>query len=164
MLAGRKPCQRWVALALLAGRGAAAVEELVSIHDVQAYRRTVARTVGVCSALLGCSGIGRLAAQPSLRESHLDKRSSPRCGRLLIAGSCWKKPQRGFEEREPSASCCLLCAVAVQSVTQHGNADLPVATSSGVRFGGVWTVHGWHSTLGPFGVLWVDASERQLPG
>jgi hypothetical protein len=61
------------------GQSAATVEELVSLHDVQAYHQLVARTVGVSSAAsshgaLALSGIGRLAAQPPLRESWSDQR------------------------------------------------------------------------------------------
>jgi hypothetical protein len=44
--------QRWAAFVLLSGQCAASVEELVSLHDVQAYRQTSARTVGASSEFI----------------------------------------------------------------------------------------------------------------
>jgi hypothetical protein len=76
---GCEPNRRWVAVVLLVGQRAAPVEEFVSLHDVQAYPEPVARTVGASSEPLGSlSGIGRLAAQPLLRESQTGMRSTPR--------------------------------------------------------------------------------------
>ena len=73
------------------------VEELVSLHDVQAYHQTPCQNSrcqfgglplrGVC-----LSGIGRLAAQPSLREARLASVSTRRAGRLRIAGSVLEEP------------------------------------------------------------------------
>ena len=125
-------------------QSAAAVEELVSLHDVQAYRQTRCQNsrcqFGTHPPMgASLSGIDRLAAQPFLREVLSDERSAPRVDRLLIAGVCWRNSQRGFEEREPSGRRLLL-QCDTQSVSQHGNADLSVETSSGVCFGTAWTV------------------------
>ena len=62
-------CPSW----LLSGQGAASVEELVSLHDVQAYHRTRCQNSRrlLPRPLLPWSGrrcgVGRLAAQPPLR-------------------------------------------------------------------------------------------------
>ena len=76
---GCEPNRRWAAFVPLLGQGAATVEELVSLHDVQAYRQTRCQNsrcqFGVIP-LMGASlsVIGRLAAQPPLRDARSDER------------------------------------------------------------------------------------------
>jgi hypothetical protein len=91
MLVGCEPSQRRAASVLLTGQSAAAVEELVSIHDVQAYRQTTARTVGASSE-----------PQPRLLERHRPAgvTATPAGGPL---GSAFCRPR-------PVASESLECA------------------------------------------------------
>ena len=97
LLIGRKPSKRWAAAVLLVGQRAASVEEFVSFHDVQAYPETRCQN-NRCK--FGCplswegalSGIGRLAAQPLLRESRAECVLARRLGRLQIVGVRWRNP------------------------------------------------------------------------
>lgn len=95
---------------LLVGQRAASVEELVFLHDVQAYPEARCQNSRCQFGALSserilerhrpAGGTTTPAGVPS------GKRSTPQFGRLRIAGVCWKNSQRGFEEREPSA--CVL--------------------------------------------------------
>ena len=144
---GCEPSLRWAAFVPLLCQGAASVEELVFLHDVQAYRQTRCQNsrcqFGVLPPMgASLSGIGRLAAQPPLREARSDER--------LVAPSRspptrWSALEE-FSERIRGKGAFLLlerlplCSVRFGSVSQHGNADLSVETSSGACFGSAWTV------------------------
>lgn len=68
--------------------------------------KPTANTVSACSEPFGSSsGIGRLAAQPPLREVQSDivfRRTGSVASYSL--GACWTNLEKGFEEREPSVA------------------------------------------------------------
>ncbi len=132
--------------------------------------KPVARTVGASSEppSHGCgslSGIGRLAAQPPLRESRAESVSTPRFGRLRIAGVCWRNPKRGLEEREPFAGWFHFCGAACnRSLSNLADLSLKSAPARASAAFGLF------SRLAPR-VRWLasaspglGAPERQLPG
>lgn len=116
---------------------AATVEELVSLHDVQAYRQARCQN-SRC----------RFGASQELLERHRPAGGTAapagvpprqRFDALVRAvseslGACWKNSQRGFEEREPSGARRLWACASGRSLSNR--ADLSVETSSCVRLGG----------------------------
>ena len=165
-----EPTERWAAVVLLVGQRAASVEEFVFLHDVQAYRQTRCQNsrckFGAPLSWAGSlSGIGRLAAQPPLRESRAESVSTPRFGRLRIAGVCWRNPKRGLEEREPFAGWFHFCGAACnRSLSNLADLSLKSAPARASAAFGLF------SRLAPR-VRWLasassgsGAPERQLPG
>ena len=129
-------CPSW----LLSGQGAASVEELVSLHDVQAYHRTRCQNSRrlLPRPLLPWSGrrcgVGRLAAQPPLRGAR--RESAFRRPRPVAPESLGRA---GRDLREDSRKGSLLaagpavrCTLARQPSRplSMANADPSVATSS----------------------------------
>ena len=112
----------WLPLCFIECQRAASVEELVFLHDVQAYPEARCQNsrcqFGAPShGSVSLSVTGRLAAQPPLRESQLGERFDAPIGRLRIVGVRWKNSQRGFEEREPSASVCFIASCCSRSLS-----------------------------------------------
>jgi hypothetical protein len=86
---------------------AASAEELVSLHDVQAYRQPRCQNsrcqFGAASSealLERHRPAGGTAASAGVPSGVAFRR--PVSVVSLSLGACWKNPQRGFEEREPS--------------------------------------------------------------
>lgn len=168
LLIGRKPSRRWAASVPLLCRCAASVEELVSLHDVQAYHQTHCQNsrcqfgVFLHWSLLErhrpAGGTAAPAGGPLGQRFDASSRSPPhrweRVGRTL----------REDSRKESLLWPCALFRAPGLSRSLSTLADLPVETSSCVRLGGA----GLFSRLAPrclspFGVG-VGAPERQLPG
>ncbi len=145
----------------------ATVEELVSLHDVQAYRQTHCQN---SRCLFGSASHGALNLE---RHRSAGGTAAPAGVHLRRAfrrpgfagseslGVCWKKPQRGFEEREPSGVGAPLERPAGRSLSMK-NADPPskqAPVSASVALGLLTRLALWASLTASLG-----APERQLPG
>lgn len=158
------------------GQRAASVEELVSLHDVQAYRQARCQNsrcqfgapLPWAALLERHRPAGGTAASAGVPVGF--SVSTLRAGRLRIAGACWKNSQRGFEEREPSPglrslvlpawgrSLSMAMLTSVETSSCVAPASFGLLSRLAPRVGCAW--------LGSFALPCVRscASERQLPG
>ena len=157
-------------LALFSGLGAASVEELVSLHDVQAYRRTrcqISRYLWPIRTSHGsvrrrsrsAGGTAVLAGIPIVAAfSDVPIASFPYRQSALENSSERIRGKRAFLYEFTGAA--VFCH---RSASQHSYADPSVATSSSVGFGRVWTAF----TAGALPALPFNAAGApggQLPG
>ena len=146
---GREPNRRWAASVPLLRRCAASVEELVSLHDVQAYHQTPCQNSRCQFGVLlrwrllerhrPAGGTAAPAGGPFGQRLDAPSRSPPhrweRAGRTL----------REDSRKESLLGPCALFWAPGPSRSLSTLADLPVETSSCVRFGGA----GLFSRLAP---------------
>ena len=140
-------------LCFFVGQGAATVEELVSLHDVQAYRQTHCQNsrcqFGVARLLERHRPAGGTAAPaggpPGLRFD------APVLVVSESLGARWRNPQRGFEEREPSG--CGLNSASSRSLSMAMlTSPLKLAPASASAASGLF--HGWRPAPAPV-ARWV---------